>query len=124
MHIATVHDGKKPYACTNCDVSFSHKGYLNRHIASVHEGKNSYVCKTCGKCFKKKNILLNHVRIVHENVRPVWKCTLCESTSQDQGIRKGFNVKKGTSLSRHMQMFIIYGISAQSAMKFFLQFAN
>ena len=25
MHIATVHDGKKPYACTNCDVSFSHR---------------------------------------------------------------------------------------------------
>ena len=38
-HVASVHEGKKPFKCDICDRSFSLKSHMNRHVASVHEGK-------------------------------------------------------------------------------------
>ncbi|VDD83459.1 unnamed protein product [Mesocestoides corti] len=32
-------DGLKPYACSECDKSFSRAGSLQRHIAAIHKGK-------------------------------------------------------------------------------------
>ena len=39
IHIASIHEGKKPFKCNFCDSCFSHKGNMNQHIASIHEGK-------------------------------------------------------------------------------------
>ena len=40
MHIASVHEGKKPFKCEICDDQFELKHELNEHIASVHEEEN------------------------------------------------------------------------------------
>ena len=67
MHIATVHDGKKPYACTNCDVSFSHKGYLNRHIVLVHEAKNITSAKLVVNVSRRKILWLTTLELFMRN---------------------------------------------------------
>ena len=41
-HIASVHEGKKPFNYNIFDVSFTHKGEINGHFASVHEGKKAF----------------------------------------------------------------------------------
>ena len=38
-HVESVHEGRKPFKCSNCDGSFTEKGSLNRHIKSIHEQK-------------------------------------------------------------------------------------
>ena len=40
QHVASVHEGKKPFKCDNCDYSCSQKGNLKTHVQSVHDGKN------------------------------------------------------------------------------------
>ena len=40
LHIASVHEGKKPFKCEICDDQFELKHELNEHIASVHEEEN------------------------------------------------------------------------------------
>ena len=44
-HIASVHEGKKPFKCSICDYNCSQKGDLTKHIASVHEGKKTFTVK-------------------------------------------------------------------------------
>ena len=39
IHVASVHEGKKPFKCDVCGYRLSQKGSLKRHVASVHEGK-------------------------------------------------------------------------------------
>ena len=43
-HIASVHEGKKPFKCSRCNYGFASNGDLNRHISAVHEGKKPYKC--------------------------------------------------------------------------------
>ena len=38
-HIATIHEGKKPFKCDICNVNFGQKVGLKKHVATVHEGK-------------------------------------------------------------------------------------
>ena len=42
VHIASVHDKKKPFICDICDKSFFDKTKLTTHISSVHEGKKAF----------------------------------------------------------------------------------
>ena len=37
LHIATVHEGKKPYQCTECDRKFGSSGNLNTHLRKKHQ---------------------------------------------------------------------------------------
>ena len=37
-HIASVHEGKKPYMCKICDTKFAAKQGLQKHISTVHAG--------------------------------------------------------------------------------------
>ena len=53
-HIATVHEGVKPFKCSNCDVSFSRKNSLTRHIASTHAGKKPLKCSICDALLEVK----------------------------------------------------------------------
>ena len=41
-HIASVHEGKKPFHCEMCDVQFELELELNEHIALVHEERNHF----------------------------------------------------------------------------------
>ena len=47
QHVASVHEGKKPFKCENCDKSFFYKSDMNKHVASVHEGKKPFKCEKC-----------------------------------------------------------------------------
>ena len=46
-HIATVHEGKKPFKCEACDAKFKSKQGMNGHIVTVHEGKKLFKCEIC-----------------------------------------------------------------------------
>jgi hypothetical protein len=39
-HIASVHEGKKPFECNICKTSFAEKGTLKKHLVSVHKAKH------------------------------------------------------------------------------------
>ena len=46
-HIASVHEGKKPFKCNICDASFTQKGEIIGHFATVHEGKKALKGNIC-----------------------------------------------------------------------------
>ena len=68
-HIATIHEGKKPYQCNSCDSQFFTMNQLKKHRVSVHE-KVSHNCDLCGKVFFQKGHLNRHTRNVHEVKKP------------------------------------------------------
>ena len=39
LHIASVHEVKKPFKCEICDVQFEVENKLNEHVTSVHKEK-------------------------------------------------------------------------------------
>ena len=43
--------------CEICDAIFKDKWILKRHIASVHEGKKPFECEICDKRFPLNNVL-------------------------------------------------------------------
>ena len=54
-----------------CNSSFSYKGNLMGHIASVHEGKRPYECKICDKNFAAKHGLQKHLSAFHADILPL-----------------------------------------------------
>ncbi|XP_023102023.2 zinc finger protein 239-like isoform X4 [Felis catus] len=60
--------GGKPYKCSECDKTFSHKSRLVEHHRS-HTGEKPYGCGQCGKAFSRKSCLLIHHRI-HTGEKP------------------------------------------------------
>ena len=87
IHIATIHEGKKPESvtCEICNTVFTQKKSLNSHIAAVHEGKKPYEigkepkCEICNAVFTRKKSLNSHIAAVHEGKKP-HQCNLCERT--------------------------------------------
>ena len=72
MHIAAVHEGKKPFKCETCDATFARKNKftrkdnLNTHIATVHEEMKPFKCDLCNTKFTSKHSLNGHIAAVHE----------------------------------------------------------
>ena len=60
-HVDSVHEGKKPFKCENCDYSCAEKGDLQKHITSVHEGKKPFNCESCDYKFAHKSDMKRHV---------------------------------------------------------------
>ena len=83
-HIASVHDGKKPFKCNICEASFPQKQNLNIHIASVHEGKKPFKCNSCDASFVSKHGLTVHIYSVHEFKKP-FKCNDCSMSFSLKG---------------------------------------
>lgn len=77
VHVASVHDKKKPHKCTQCDKGFSQSSNMRRHIATVHEKTTLHRCSQCEKRFSLKSNLKAHILTVHGKVTP-YKCTLCD----------------------------------------------
>ena len=40
-HVASVHEGVKPFKCDICQYSCSEKDSMKKHVASVHEEKKA-----------------------------------------------------------------------------------
>ena len=83
-HIASVHEGLKPFSCQSCDSKFPNNQNLKKHIATVHEGKKpfnwgSFKCQTCDSSFANNRNLKNHISVVHEGQKP-FKCQSCKYT--------------------------------------------
>ena len=39
-HIASIHEGKKPFSCSICNSTFSYKAAMEKHIESINEKKD------------------------------------------------------------------------------------
>jgi hypothetical protein len=52
-HVASGHEGRKPYKCHICNYSSSEKGEMNNH---VHERKEPFKCDICDySCTRKSS---------------------------------------------------------------------
>ena len=63
-HVASLHEGKKPFNCELCDYSSSVKSSMNKHIASVHEGKKPFKCEYCDYSSSMRSTMNQHVALV------------------------------------------------------------
>ncbi|XP_047569475.1 zinc finger protein 300-like isoform X1 [Lutra lutra] len=72
--LAAALAGGKPYKCSECDKTFSHKSRLIEHHRS-HTGEKPYGCKECGKSFSRKSCLIIHFR-THTGEKP-YGCGEC-----------------------------------------------
>ena len=59
----------KNHRCTICSASFHQNNALKMHIAAVHEGKKPYTCNLCGVSFAWKNNLTKHIDGVHRGIK-------------------------------------------------------
>ena len=56
---------KSAYTCGHCGKSFSFNSHLEIHIATVHEKKKPYKCSECGKRSGTKSNLRAHMKKDH-----------------------------------------------------------
>ncbi|XP_034484179.1 zinc finger protein 431-like [Drosophila innubila] len=61
IHIKTVHDKIKDFACRFCPNRFSKKCNLRRH-EYTHTGEKPYECKVCNQHFGHDKTLINHMK--------------------------------------------------------------
>ena len=59
-HISLVHEGKKPFKCSICNVRFAQNQGLKKHIAAVHEGKKPFKCSICDDSFTQIGSMNRH----------------------------------------------------------------
>ncbi|KAJ3644571.1 hypothetical protein Zmor_022294 [Zophobas morio] len=64
-HISAIHLKLKPFACNNCDLSFSTRNSLRTH-SRQHTDERPYKCDYCGEGFKQKVSLKSHLRSQHD----------------------------------------------------------
>ena len=81
VHVASAHEGKKPFKCAICGYRCSRNSNLKRHVASVHEENKPFKCDICDYSCSRKGKLKQHVASVHEgkngsNVLFVTTCSL------------------------------------------------
>uniref|UniRef100_A0A6P7G8G2 Zinc finger protein 62 homolog n=1 Tax=Diabrotica virgifera virgifera TaxID=50390 RepID=A0A6P7G8G2_DIAVI len=82
-HMRSYHEGVKPYACKECDGTFTTSSSLDRHVKNVHNPNNPkhsknvltnvYDCDVCSTQFTNKTELQLHEKEHFESN----KCKLC-----------------------------------------------
>ena len=61
LHIAFVHEVKKPFKRIKC---------MKEHVSSVHEGKKTFKCEVCNNSCPGKSNLNQLAALVHEGNKP------------------------------------------------------
>ena len=62
--------------CNLCDYKASEKSNLKVHVASVHQGIKPFKCKICNYEDAQKKNLKIHIQTVHEEFKP-FICNIC-----------------------------------------------
>ena len=65
---AAKDDSKELHACSVCDYSTHHKGYMSRHMKS-HQRASEFRCGVCQYICSRKSSLVKHMRI-HNGEKP------------------------------------------------------
>ena len=63
-HMASLHQGEKPFKCLQCDTGFSGPDYLKRHKCPYNE-IIEHSCKESDKVFKTTKTLRIHLKSDH-----------------------------------------------------------
>ena len=74
-HYETVHEKKRPFACSLCDKKFSSKQILERHLFKIHEvnkeektEKLRYQCSECEFSCLKQSKFEQHIYMNHKDI--------------------------------------------------------
>ena len=73
---------ERPYACEQCQASFTQAVYLKKHL-KTHSGIKPWKCEQCGKTFIRRSQLSVHSRS-HSGEKP-YKCSHCDATFAQSG---------------------------------------
>ena len=87
FHLATVHEGLKPFICSTCNYNAKKVSALNKHIEQVHEEIKKKECEYCYKRFHRGSLkrhidkfhqgnLNQHIAKVHKPKEPA-ECLIC-----------------------------------------------
>ena len=77
VHLETVHEEERKFQCSLCTSTFKSKAYLKRHTL-VHDNKKPFECSICNGKFTTKRYLETHCQVVHAEIKPAYKCPICE----------------------------------------------
>ncbi|CAB0032688.1 unnamed protein product [Trichogramma brassicae] len=63
FHQRTVHEGRKDFACDECEKKFGHKQHLLRHQRTVHETQKNYALyEQCSILMKSFEVLIKSIQ--------------------------------------------------------------
>ncbi|XP_039438272.1 zinc finger protein 883-like [Culex pipiens pallens] len=76
VHIKRVHEGVRPFSCSQCSLKFTTADRLQRHMYT-HTGEKPYTCELCPQAYAQTNDLVKHVARAHGDGNP-YLCDLCD----------------------------------------------
>ena len=69
-HVKSEHDGKKPFECEFCDITFWKRSTLRYHTDATHDEKKRFSCNLCDfQSYYVKSVDM-HKKNVHQKLKP------------------------------------------------------
>ena len=100
-HVRLVHEGRRDYACNQCDKVFALDLALKAHIKVVHQGikPDKIQCDHCDKLFGDRHKMKMHVNAVHLGIKDK-QCQYCDkafsyTNSLNSHLREFHKVNEG-----------------------------